>query len=180
MKTKDMTLVALFAALTAVGAYIRIPLPYIPFTLQFFFCAMSGMLLGSRLGMLSQLTYVLVGLAGFPIFTEGGGPSYILKPSFGYLLGFILCSFVIGHLTEKLRKVTVLRLFLTVLAGMAALYLIGVPYLYMIYNLYLGKAKTVWWAVYWGFLTFAAGDLIISYAAAVLGKKLLPAIKRHT
>ena len=144
MKTRDLTLISLFAALTAVGAYIRIPLPYIPFTLQFFFCAMSGILLGSKLGMLSQLTYVLVGLSGIPIFTEGGGPSYILKPSFGYLLGFILCSFVIGKLVENMKQITVLKLLLSVLAGMAALYLIGVPYLYLIYNLYLDKVKTVW------------------------------------
>jgi biotin transport system substrate-specific component len=77
-----------------------------------------------------------------------------------------------------MKQITVFKLFLSILAGMTALYLIGVPYLYLIYNLYLGKAKTVWWAVYWGFLTFAASDILISYIAALLGRKLIPIVKK--
>jgi len=76
-KTKNMILAALFAALTAAGALIRIPLGPAPITLQFFFTALAGILLGPYLGALSQLMYVLLGLAGLPVFTAGGGPSYI-------------------------------------------------------------------------------------------------------
>jgi len=99
--TRDLILVALFAALTAVGAFIKIPIPYVPFTLQYFFCALAGIILGSKLGALSQIIYVAVGLVGAPVFTDGGGITYIFKPTFGYLIGFIVAAYVIGKIREK-------------------------------------------------------------------------------
>lgn len=58
LKTRDLTMIAMFASLTAVGAFIKIPLPIVPFTLQYFFCALGAMILGSKKGALSQsLTY---------------------------------------------------------------------------------------------------------------------------
>jgi len=86
LSTKDIAQIALFAALTAVGAFIRVPLPIVPFTLQTFFVALSGALLGARRGMLAQLLYVAIGLLGVPIFTKGGGIGYVFQPSFGYLV----------------------------------------------------------------------------------------------
>mgnify|MGYP002514908971 CR=1 FL=1 len=74
-QTRSMILAALFAALTAVGAFIRIPTPVSAFTLQVFFAAMAGALLGRKWGMASQLIYVALGLLGLPIFTSGGGDS---------------------------------------------------------------------------------------------------------
>ncbi|WP_084758018.1 biotin transporter BioY [Defluviitalea phaphyphila] len=65
--TKNLILVGIFAALTAVGAFIKIPIPYVPFTLQYLFCALAGIILGSKLGALSQIIYVAVGLAGVPV-----------------------------------------------------------------------------------------------------------------
>ena len=78
MKTKKvnvqmLVLTALFTALTAVGAFIRIPTAWVSFTLQIFFTFLAGILLGPGWGALSQLIYVLLGLAGVPIFTQGGG-----------------------------------------------------------------------------------------------------------
>ena len=102
-KAKDMILVALFAALTAIGAFIKIPIPYVPITLQVLFCAYSGLLLGARRGLYSQLLYLAVGLIGIPIFTNGGGPAYVLQPTFGYLVGFALCSYIIGKVTENVK-----------------------------------------------------------------------------
>ena len=71
-KTKSMILAALFAALTAVGALIRIPTPISSFTLQVLFVAMSGVLLGCKWGFLSQAAYILLGLVGLPIFVSRG------------------------------------------------------------------------------------------------------------
>ena len=72
---RQMIFVALFAALTAIGGFIRIPLGPVPFTLQFLFSAYAGVLLGARLGLYSQILYVGIGLLGIPIFTRGGGIS---------------------------------------------------------------------------------------------------------
>jgi biotin transport system substrate-specific component len=76
--TVSLAYIALFAALTAIGAFIKIPLPYVPFTLQVLFVFFAGSLLGSERGMQSQLVYVGIGLAGFPVFTQGGGIGYFL------------------------------------------------------------------------------------------------------
>ena len=89
-RTYKMILVALFAALIAVGAFIRVPVPLVPFTMQTFFVILAGMLLSKKLGAASALVYLAVGLIGIPVFTQGGGIGYVLKPSFGYLIGFIV------------------------------------------------------------------------------------------
>ena len=73
MNTRKLVYSALFSALTAVGAFLRIPMGLSSVTLQYLFTAMAGLLLGRRWGPLSQAVYVLLGLVGLPIFTMGGG-----------------------------------------------------------------------------------------------------------
>ncbi len=101
VRLRVYVLASLFAGLTAVGAALRIPLPYVPITLQTAFVLLSGLLLGPRYGALSQMLYVLVGLLGAPIFAHGGGPAYILQPTFGYLLSFPLTAYVVGRLVSR-------------------------------------------------------------------------------
>ena len=93
MKTKGVIYCGLFTALIAVGAFIKIPIPVVPFTLQYLFTMLAGLLLGSRLGTVSVLSYMLLGLAGLPIFSEGGGLWYVFKPSFGYIIGFAVGTY---------------------------------------------------------------------------------------
>ena len=94
-------LTALFTALTAVGAFIKIPVGPTPISAQLLFIALAGMILGPYWGALSQVLYVALGLAGLPIFTGGGGISYIYSPSFGFLLGFIFVPVIIGLLMRN-------------------------------------------------------------------------------
>ena len=84
-KVKELVLFSLFTALTAIGAFIRVPVPLCPFTLQLLFTTLSGLILGSRKGAASVAVYVAFGLSGVPVFTQGGGPGYIFQPTFGYL-----------------------------------------------------------------------------------------------
>ena len=138
MKTRDLIYCALFAALTAIGAFIHFQFMHATITLQCFFTAMAGLLLGARLGALSQALYVGLGLVGLPIFAAGGGFSYVFNPTFGFLLGLIPAAWVIGRLAEKNR--TPLRLALACAAGFAVLYAIGLPYIALIVNVYNGGA----------------------------------------
>ena len=136
-KTLMLVLAALFAALTAVGAFFKIPFALAAISLQFLFTAMAGILLGAGYGALSQGVYVLIGLVGVPIFALGGGLSYVLQPTFGFLLGLIPSAFVIGKLAK--RPLTFRGTALAMLAGLAVLYAIGVPYMALILNTFLGK-----------------------------------------
>lgn len=156
---RNMNLIAIFAALTAIGAFIRIPLPYVPITLQTIFVLLAGIILGKKRGAYSQLIYVLLGLVGLPIFTEGGGPGYILKPSFGYLIGFIAAAYFIGKILKN-KKLNYINTFFASCLGISIIYIIGVPYLYIILTevsavdiSFMGTVKT-------GMIAFLPGDLM--------------------
>ena len=100
-KTRELVLFSLFTALTAIGAFIRVPVPLCPFTLQLLFTTLAGLILGSKKGAASVAVYVALGLAGVPVFTQGGGPGYIFQPTFGYLLGFIAGAWFMGKIGEN-------------------------------------------------------------------------------
>jgi biotin transport system substrate-specific component len=105
MKVKEITLVALLTSLTAMGAFISIPMVPVPITMQSIFVLLSGILLGPILGALSQILYLLIGLMGVPIFSGfSGGINHMFKPSFGFILGFILASFVSGKVFQYLEE----------------------------------------------------------------------------
>lgn len=180
MRTKihNMILVSLFAALTAVGAFIRIDIPFVPFTMQFFFCAFSAVLLGARLGALSQLVYVAIGLIGIPIFTRGGGPGYIFQPTFGYLLGFIAGAYLIGKLIEKFKDFTFIKILLAVACGLIVVYIFGTSYLYLIYNFYLQQPKTISWVMMYGCAIFIGGDLLSGAIVALIAVRLVPMLQK--
>lgn len=131
-KTKSIVYCGLFTTLIAIGAFIKIPIPVVPFTLQYLFTMMAGLLLGSKLGAISVTLYMLLGLVGLPIFAEGGGIWYIFKPSFGYIIGFIVGTFVTGYIAEKMKKKSFLNYLMANLAGLFFVYAIGMIYYYII------------------------------------------------
>lgn len=164
---------ALFAALIAVGAFIQIPLPHLDyFTLQFLFVVLSGMILGSKYGAVSVAVYVLLGLVGVPIFAAGGGITYVLRPSFGYLLAFIGASAVTGLICKKLSADRFWKYLLGALGGFVVTYAIGLVYEYFMATLYLGEETTLWVIFLDCFPIDMPGDLVLCAIAALLGKRL--------
>ena len=166
MSARKLVYTALFAALTAAGAFLRIPLGVSSITLQFLFTAMAGVLLGTGGGALSQAVYVALGLLGLPIFTAGGGFGYVLQPTFGFLLGLIPAAAVIGAMTR--RSTSPVRIALACVVGLAVLYAIGVPYMALILNGYMGKGMSVSGLLWAGMLPFLPGDAIKIVITAVL------------
>lgn len=174
MKVRELTLTALFAVLTAAAAFVKIPTPISSFTLQFLATALAGILLGGKLGAMSQVVYVVLGLAGLPIFTAGGGLQYVLQPTFGFLLGLIPAAYIIGRLAEKSKKKK--RIVLACLAGLGILYLVGLPYMALVLNLYLGKAMGLGQILWGGMVLFLPGDAVKIGLAVLLGERLSHAL----
>ena len=172
MRARNLSFTALFVTLTAVGAFLKIPFLFSSITLQFFFTALAGILLGARYGALSQLVYVVLGLIGLPIFTMGGGVGYFLYPTFGFLLGLIPAAWVIGKLAK--RRSGTMGLLIACLTGLFVLYLIGLPYMALILNAYLGKDMDFRAICAVGMLPFLPGDCVKIAATVYLGKRLLP------
>lgn len=178
-KTRSMVQCALFAALAAIGAFIQVPVPYMDyFTLQFLFVLLAGMLLGSARGALSVSVYVLVGLVGFPVFAAGGGIQYIFRPSFGYLLGFILAAWVAGFIIQRGQKQNDGRYLLAAFGGLLAAYAIGLVYKYMILNFYMAE-PTPWSIVLLScFPLDLPGDILLCFIGAGLAHRIKPLLRR--
>ena len=167
--TRQLTMTALFVALIAVGAFIRVPLPNCPFTLQILFTTLAGIVLGSRLGAASVGIYIVLG----PIFTSGGGPSYILQPTFGYLIGFMVGAYAVGRIAETMDTLSFKRLLAGSILNLFIVYGLGMVYLYFIMNLYLGKPIGVEAVIITCFLIPVGPDIFLCAVAASLGKRII-------
>lgn len=165
IKSKDLSLVALFAALTAVGGFISIPFYPVPLTLQIFFVLLSGTILGKRLGALSQMIYLGMGAIGAPVFHNlTGGIGILLGPTGGFLIGFVLGSYVAGLFYEKFNN-NKLR-FSGLLLSLVPIYTIGILWLSFIAGMSIEKAILV------GGIPFIPGDFVKSIAVFLVEKKV--------
>jgi len=174
-RTKNVIMIAMFTALIAVGAFIRIPIPVCPFTLQFLFTTLAGIVLGKNRGSIATSLYVLLGLLGLPIFSGGGGIGYIFKPTFGYLIGFILGSYVTGLVIYK-KRVTYARLLTGCILGLITVYALGMFYYYMISALYLKEPIGFGVLFLYCFVLAVPGDIALCILASSISKRLLPII----
>lgn len=158
--------VAAFAVMTALGAHVRIPLPWtpVPITLQTFFVHLAGATLGGSLGPASQAVYLLAGAAGLPVFAGGGsGIRYLLQgPTTGYLAGFLVATAVVGRLVRRREDPGLLWILLSMAGGSLVVYVFGVSWL--AWSLGLSPAS----AIVKGVVPFLLGDAVKTCAAAGL------------
>ena len=173
MTARKLVYVALFAALTAAAAFLRLPLGMVSVTAQFLVTAMAGALLGGKWGAVSQGVYVALGLLGLPIFTMGGGIGYVLQPTFGFLLALIPAAWVIGHVAGV--QATPRRMVVACLAGLALLYAVGLPYMALILNGYLRQNLPFSRLMMVGCLPFLPFDAVKVVLAAIV----CPAVQRR-
>jgi biotin transport system substrate-specific component len=179
INTRSIIMAALFAALTAIGALITIPIGPVPITLQDMFPMLAGLILGAEIGALSQIVYILIGLIGLPVLAGGtGGINSVFTPSFGYLIGFLLAAFVIGKISRKIKKLTFTKTFLLCIVGMIVIYAVGIPYLYLILNNFLGKKVTIQYAIKVGFVLFIPGDIIKTIIVSIIASNVIPLLKK--
>ena len=179
--TQDVAVCGLFAALIAVGAFMKIVIPVgadtMNFTLQWLFVLLAGLLLGSKRAFRSVAVYLITGLIGFPVFARGGGPAYLLRPTFGFLLGFALAAWVIGFLCEKLRPAKPAVWFAATLVGYVMYYGMGILYFYLITHLLASQTPLgigVIFGVYC--LPTMLPDLLLCVLAVMVAGRLRPAV----
>lgn len=176
IKTQDMTLVALFTVLAIIGGKISFPVLTIPFTLQTAICLLTGILIGWRRALLAQGLYLLMGLAGLPVFAVGGGLGYVLQPSFGYLPGMMLGATLIGYLADRVdptrRQARFHTLLVINVAGLTVVYLCGVSYLLLIKNIYAPDSLSFAAALQIGLVPFLLTDGIYLVLTALVGPHL--------
>jgi biotin transport system substrate-specific component len=172
-KLRWMVLASLMAALTAVGAYIHVPIGPVPIVLSTLFVLLSGLLLGSRWGLASMGLYLLVGAIGMPVFSGGkGGFAHLLGPTGGYLLGFVLSAWVTGFISERSRGLLILEIF-AVFVGSLAIYGFGIFWLKMITQMSWLKTLMV------GMIPFLIGDAVKASVALVLARAVRPVLNRQ-
>lgn len=155
---------SLFTVLIIIGTFTKIPIYVVPFTLQFLFTNMAALMLDRRGVFISIGLYILLGLIGIPVFSGGGGIGYLIRPTFGYILGFLIGGYLAARMIEKVKRKSFGTLFAASLVNLAVIYLLGVTYYYWITKLYAGSAD-LWKMIWGGALIFLPVDI----ASAVLG-----------
>ncbi|MCH1625517.1 biotin transporter BioY [Fredinandcohnia quinoae] len=181
----DITLIGMFAALMAIGANITSWAPFlqvagVPLSMQTFFAILAGLLIGSRLGALSMLVYMLIGIAGAPVFAGfEAGFSVIIGNTGGFVLSFIAVAYFAGKIVESSKSVPSLSTFLIAsFVGLFLNYFIGTNYMYFALNYWLEIGMgyvTAWKVMGW----FIVKDLAFTIFAALVTPRIYYAINRN-
>ncbi len=170
---KDISYISIFSALTAIGAFVSLPLGQVPITMQSLFVLLSGLILGPRLAFMSQVVYMLLGLIGLPIFSGfTGGPQALLRPSFGFVIGFIVASFIVGKIGYINKKKKKKKIWLASFIGSFLIYIFGLPYMYIIVNNVMHLGLSPMQVFKMGCLLFLPGDLLKLGLASVIAIRM--------
>jgi biotin transport system substrate-specific component len=173
----DLTLAAMFVALMAIGANITSLAPFmkvggVPITLQTFFAILAGTILGSRLGSIAMIVYMLVGLVGAPVFAQfGGGLTIFIAPTFGFILSYVFTAYVAGKIVEK--KKTAIGFVIASLIGMAVNYFFGTNWMYFAYKLWAAAPEGFSYKMAWLWMVVPLPkDIILSVLAGLMAFRL--------
>lgn len=169
-------LALLFAGLIAICAQVRIFVEFtpVPFTLQVYGVLLAGVVLGPRYGGFSVGSYIMMGICGLPVFASGdSGAGYLQGATGGYLIGFLLAGVIVGRLSNDRGNHSILRVHLTMIGAMSAIYLLGWVWLCFILSITLIDGLLI------GVMPFIVIDLVKCVAAALTARWLLPGEKKN-
>ncbi len=174
-KARDLTYIGLSVALMAAGAAISIPIGPVPISLQSLFALIIGMVLGKRLAPVAMMIYIAAGLLGLPFFSGlKGGPQYIISPTFGFIIAFILAAFIAGWGSETGSR---LKNYISLIAATIVLYVIGAVYFYLVEKFYLGTTYEIADILKLTVVPFIIGDFVKLNIAYIAGGRLKNAIR---
>ena len=176
MKIKDLTLCALFAALMAVCAWITVPMPGVPFTMQTFALFLTLAILGGMRGSIVCVVYLLLGAVGLPVFSGfRGGMGVLLGVTGGYIWGFLATALIYWYVTRVFGNAFRVQILAMVL-GLIACYALGSGWFMLVY-LKGAKSITLWAVLTKCVIPFILPDLAKLSLALVLGKRLQPMLR---
>ncbi len=165
LRLKQAALVAGGVAMLAIGAKISVPMSPVPMTMGTFAVLTIGAAYGTRLGLVTIIAYMLVGMLGFDVFAEStadlNGLTYMMGSTGGYLVGFVLATLALGALAAKGWDRSPVKMAGAMLIGNALIYIPGVLWLGALY----GFDKPI---LAWGLTPFLLGDAVKLALAAVL------------
>jgi len=165
-----ISLTALFAALTAAGAFVAIPIGPVPIVLQNLFALLSGLILGPLMGCAAVGLFLLAGLLNFPVFSGGGGGLVrFAGPTGGYLAGYLMAALIAGLIAGRPKagaSPSLPRIIAAVALGFLVVYIPGVAWLKISRSLSWTRALAA------GFVPFIIGDVLKGIAAVLIAKRL--------
>ena len=171
LASKDLAKIALSIALIVVGSLIKIPIGIVPITLQMFMCFTITLLLQKK-AFIAIGIYILMGLLGLPVFATGGGFSYVLMPTFGYLIGFLFGSVIVGFSMPYLKNQKYINILLMVLLYEAIVYIFGLGYWAILYKFIVNKELTAYMLFVSGFALFIPTDLFWCVLSSYIYKEM--------
>ena len=177
-KTIMLSLTAVFTSLVIAGAFIQIPIPVIPFTLQTFFVQLTSSMMGPLWGAIVIGLYLFMGLVGIPVFSKGGGFMYVLQPTFGYLIGFFIGTIVGALVIKCFKKKTYWAYLAGNIVNLLIAYSCGMIYFYFLQTFYFGKTVSAYTIFVSLFLIFLPGDLTFTFVASFVATKLKPILNK--
>lgn len=177
IKTLELTLASMFVVLISVGANITTIVPFlvvggVPITLQTFFAVLAGLVLGSRLGVITTSAYACIGILGIPVFAQfGAGIGHIFRPTFGFILSYILAAYLAGKIVANKDKVS--YFIFAALMGTAVNYLIGTNWMYFTYKIWAAAPEGFTYSMAWiWMLAPLPKDIILAVVAGVIAHRL--------
>ncbi len=182
-RTLRMVMIAVFVALIAVGAFIKVPIGIVPVSLQLAMAMLCALLLGPWDSLICISVYLAMGLIGIPVFTAGGGPGYVFQPTFGYLLGYLLALPVCGVIARGVRceaRPRFIRALIGAFAAIAIVYTAGVAYMYLMLKFYAGSDITLSRAIVTGAAVFLPTDITFAVLASLICVRVAPVLARFT
>ena len=181
-KVVDLVYCAMFATLMMIGANITSFAPFmvvggVPITLQSFFAILAGLMLGSKRGAIAVTVYMLIGLAGAPVFARfSGGFSQILSPTFGFIIAFIFAAYIAGKMIEKNNSKTMYVA--AAMVGITFSYLVGTNWMYFAYKLWFAAPEGFTYGMAWlWMLPPLPKDIILSVLSGFFASRMRNVIK---
>ena len=164
-RVRNAILVMGLTGFTALAAQVSIPLPFtpVPLTLQTFAVLAGAAALGAERAVIAQVLYIALAVAGVPVLAGGAsGHEVVVGATGGYLIGFVLASYVVGRISSNGASTKSSKTALAFLAGSVLIYTLGAPWLAFT------TGNTITWAIVNGVVPFLVGDLIKAVAAGAV------------